>query len=89
MESLWLCLSEPGVDPTNNRAERALRYGVIWRKRSLGTQSEKGDRWVERILSLKHTLRMRGLPVYPRLVQIISDFLKSQPTDLAWISNLG
>jgi transposase len=24
------------VEPTNNRAERALRFGVLWRKRSLG-----------------------------------------------------
>jgi len=89
MESLWLCLSEPGVEPTNNRAERALRYGVIWRKRSLGTQSDKGDRWVERILSLKHTCRMHDIPVYPRLVRILSDHLNHQPTDLAWISNLA
>ena len=89
MESLWLFLSEPEVEPTNNRAERALRFGVLWRKRSLGTQSEKGDRWVERILSLKHTCGMHGIPLYPRLVQIISDFLNGQTTDLAWISSLG
>jgi transposase len=53
IESLWTFLDHEGVDPTNNRAERALRFGVLWRKRSLGTQSEKGNRWVERILSLK------------------------------------
>ena len=73
MESLWLFLSEPGVEPTNNRAERALRYGVLWRKRSLGTQSENGDRWAERIMSLRHTCRMHDIPVYPRLVRILSD----------------
>ena len=89
MESLWLCLSEKAVEPTNNQAERALRYPVTWRKRSLGTQSEKGDRWVERILSLKQTCRMHGIATYPRLVQAISDYLKEQPTDLAWIVNLG
>jgi transposase len=57
MESLWVFLSHHGVEPTNNRAERALRFGVQWRKRSLGTASEKGNRWVERILSLKETCR--------------------------------
>jgi len=88
-ESLWLCISEDGVDPTNNRAERALRYGVIWRKRSLGTWSEKGDRWVERILSLKHTCRMHGIPAYSRLVQAVADYLGNQPTDLAWIGTLA
>jgi hypothetical protein len=30
---------------------RVLRFGVLWRKRSLGTASTKGNHWVERILS--------------------------------------
>jgi hypothetical protein len=34
------------VEATNNRAERALRFGVLWRERSGGTASEKGNRWV-------------------------------------------
>ena len=34
MDSLWVFLEENGVEPTNNRAERALRFGVLWRKRS-------------------------------------------------------
>ena len=55
MDSLWVFLVQHGVEPTNNRAERALRFGVQWRKRSLGTASTKGNRWVERILSLKET----------------------------------
>ncbi len=58
MDSLWVFLAHHGVEPTNNRAERALRCGVLWRKRSLGTASDKGNRWVERILSLKETCRL-------------------------------
>jgi len=53
MDALWAFLTHHGVEPTNNRAERALRCGVLWRKRSLGTASDKGNRWVERMLSLK------------------------------------
>jgi transposase len=34
MDSLWVFLSHHGVEPTNNRSERALRFGVLWRKRS-------------------------------------------------------
>ena len=89
MESLWLCVSEEGVEPTNNRAERVLRYPVTWRNRSRGTWSEKGDRWVERILSVKQTCRMHDLPTYPRLVQAISDHLNGQPTDVTWIAELA
>jgi len=51
LECLWTFLSEQGVSPTNNHAERALRFAVIWRKRSFGTQSEKGDVLVEAISS--------------------------------------
>jgi len=56
-ESLWLFLDVQGVEATNNIAERAHRFGVLWRKRSQGTRSEKGNRWVERVLSVRHTCR--------------------------------
>lgn len=83
--TLWLFLEEKGVEPTNNRAERALRAGVLWRKRSKGTQSDKGDRWVERILSLKETCRMRGISTFPLLVDAIDSFFKERQPDLSWI----
>lgn len=38
-DQLFLFLDQAGVEPTNNRAERALRHFVIWRKLSFGTQS--------------------------------------------------
>lgn len=34
MNSLWLFLEKNGVSPTNNHAERMLRFAVCWRKRS-------------------------------------------------------
>ncbi|MCG8638230.1 MAG: transposase [Desulfobacterales bacterium] len=45
IESLWVFLDIVEVEPTNNIAERVLRYGVLWRKRSKGTQSLKGNKW--------------------------------------------
>lgn len=85
MDSLWVFLDEHGVDPTNNRAERALRFGVLWRKRSLGSQSDKGLRWVERILSIKETCRIRGKTPFGVLVDLITAYFKEQKPDLAWI----
>jgi len=85
MDSLWTFLEEDGVEPTNNRAERALRFGVIWRKRSYGTQSDKGNRWVERILSLKETCRIRSQSSFPILTNLIECYFKEQKPDLAWI----
>ncbi len=40
-EALWTFLDHPGIEPTNNAAERALRQSVIQRKISLGVQSEQ------------------------------------------------
>ena len=85
MDSLWVFLSHHGVEPTNNRSERALRFGVQWRKRSLGTASDKGNRWVERILSLKETCRLRAVSTYEVLVDAVSSFFRGQQPDLAWL----
>jgi transposase len=85
MDSLWVFLEENGIEPTNNRAERALRFGVLWRKRSKGTQSNKGDRWVERILSVKQTCRMRSIPLFPVLVNTIDAYFKKLPPDFRWL----
>jgi transposase len=85
MDSLWTFLDEHGVEPTNNRAERALRFGVLWRKRSLGSQSDKGLRWVERILSLKETCRIKAKAPFSVLVEMVGAYFKEQKPDLAWI----
>ena len=85
MDSLWVFLAQQGVEPTNNRAERALRFGVLWRKRSQGTASEKGNRWVERILSLKETCRLQTQSTSAVLVDAVTNLFMGQPPDLAWL----
>ncbi len=62
-KSLWTFVRTEGVEPTNNTAERGLRRAVLWRKKSFGTQSEAGSRFVERILSAVQTLRQQGRDV--------------------------
>ena len=54
-DRLWTFLDVHGVEPTNNASERALRPAVIWRKLSFGTQSAKGSRFVETILTIVET----------------------------------
>lgn len=86
MDSLWVFLAQHSVEPTNNRAERALRFGVLWRKRSLGTASTKGNRWVERILSLRETCRLRARSTYTVLVDAVTSFFRGQPPELSWLA---
>ena len=57
--ALFAFVDHDGVEPTNNAAERALRRGVLWRKRSFGSQSERGLRFTERILTVVTTLRQQ------------------------------
>jgi transposase len=85
MASLWTFVVEKGVEPTNNRAERALRFAVLWRRMMQGTHNEKGDRWVERILSLRETCRLRGKPTFPVLVDAVTCSFNGQKPDVSWI----
>jgi transposase len=85
MASLWVFLREHGVEPTNNRAERALRFAVMWRKCSSGTESDKGNRWVERTLSLRQTCRQLGQAIFGVLVDAVTSFFQGRQPDLAWL----
>lgn len=57
--ALWTFAVVPGVEPTNNRAEQAIRPAVLWRKGSFGTQSDDGAHFVERMLSVAATCKQQ------------------------------
>jgi transposase len=85
MDTLFVFLVEEGVEPTNNFGERILRFGVLWRKRSQGTKSDKGNRWVERILSLRQTCRIQKKSTFNVLVDAFDSYFKELDPELAWI----
>jgi transposase len=76
MACLWTFLHESGVDSTNNLAERLLRFGVLWRKRSQGSKTEKGLRFVERILTVKQTTTIQKKSSSTLLVEAIGALFK-------------
>jgi len=61
--ALWTFLYKKGVEPTNNHGERMARSGVLWRKIAFGCHSERGCRFVERILTVVQTCRLQKRPV--------------------------
>jgi transposase len=67
---LWTFVRVEGVEPTNNAAERALRRAVLWRRKSFGTQSESGSRFVGRVLTAVATLRQQGRDVLEYLARV-------------------
>lgn len=85
LEILWGFLYFDGTESSNNRAERDLRMGLLWRKRSLGTQSEKGNCWVESILSLVETCRINGLRTFDVLNNAIRCHFENSRPCTSWI----
>lgn len=57
---IWTFTRHEGCPTTNNLAERRIRPAVLWRKGSFGTQSDRGSRFLERILTVVQTLRIQG-----------------------------
>jgi transposase len=70
-EALWTFVRVKGVEPTNNHIERMLRLAVLWRKKSFGSQSDWGCRFVERLLTVVQTRRLRGQPVMDYLYEAL------------------
>jgi len=77
--ALWTFVTTPGVEPTNNAAERALRRAVVWRRRSFGTQSMDGSRFAERLLTVVTTLRQQNGAVLDYLTAACTAVLQGQP----------
>ena len=71
-EALWTFVDVDGVEPTNNHAERELRAFVLWRKRSFGAQSERGNQFAERLMTIAHTARKQGRDMLAFLVACAS-----------------
>jgi transposase len=78
-EGLWTFAAVKGIEPTNNAAERALRFAVIWRRISGGTDSQRGSRFVERTLSVVATCRQQGRNVLEYLTSCFEADHQGQP----------
>ncbi len=77
---LWTFLDVEGVEPTNNVSERALRPAVIWRKLSFGTQSARGSRFVETILTVVETCHRQSRNSFQYLTAAMHAHFAGQPT---------
>jgi transposase len=63
-DALWTFVDVEGVQPTNNHAEQQVRHAVLIRKISGGTQSERGSRFIERMLTVVASLRKQQRNVH-------------------------
>lgn len=77
--AMWRFAQVEGLDPTNNLAERMLRLAVIWRKKSFGSDSRAGCRFVERMLSVTMTVKLRGGNVLDYLAAALAAHREGRP----------
>lgn len=78
--ALWhFAYSNGTIEPTNNLAERDLRQFVIWRKISFGAQSNRGSRFMERMISIRSTCAKQGVDFSEFLVDATKSFLCGTP----------
>lgn len=73
-DNLWAFTKVDGMEPTNNTAERDMRKIVIWRKKSFGTRSLRGEKFVERITSIAETLKRQKKNILSFLEAAIASF---------------
>ncbi|MCB9176096.1 MAG: transposase [Caldilineae bacterium] len=82
-ERMWTFVDIDAMDPTNNLAERSVRRGVLWRKKSFGTDSEAGSRFVAHILTVVTTMNLQRRPIFAFLVQALEVAIReSEPPSL-------
>jgi transposase len=80
--ALWTFAAHKGVQPTNNHAERALRHAVIYRKLSLGSQSQSGELRISRLLSAHTTCRLQHRSLFAYLSELFAAQARGDPVPL-------
>lgn len=79
-EAFFTFVTTPGVEPTNNLAEQAIRFVVIDRHITQGTRSETGRRWSERIWTVIATCAGQARSVYGYLQETIANWFAGIPS---------
>ena len=79
-EAFFTFVTTPGADPTNNRAEQAIRFVVIDRHITQGTRGEAGRRWCERIWTVIATCADRGVSAHDYLNECVKNWFAGLPS---------
>ncbi len=56
-QALWHFVDLDDLERTNNFSERSLSLAVIWCKLCFGSNSKRGERFIERILTASQMLK--------------------------------
>ena len=77
--SYFTFLTTPGVAPTNNATEQAIRFAVIDRRITQGTRGDVGQRWCERIWTLLANCAQQGRSAFAFLLDSVNAHFHQLP----------
>ena len=72
-------ITTPGIEPTNNLAEQAVRFVVIDRHITQGTRSIKGRKSNERLWTVVGTCTLQGRSAFAFILKALSAYFRNQP----------
>ena len=72
-------ITTPGIDPTNNVAEQAIRFVVIDRHVTQGTRSVKGRQSNERLWTVIATCSLQGRSAFNFILESVKAYFQDQP----------
>ena len=78
-ESYFTFITTPQIDPTNNCAEQAIRFVVIYRRVSQGTRSENGRLACERFFTVIATCARQGKSAFEFIRESVECYCKEIP----------
>jgi transposase len=73
-------ITTPGIGPTNNLAEQAIRFVVMDRHVTQGSRGETGQHWLERIWTVIATCTQQGRSVFSFLCESVGAFFRGSPS---------
>ena len=78
-EAYFRFVTTPGIGPTNNLAEQALRFVVIDRRLTQGTRSVRGRNWCQRVWTAAATCLQQGRSLFEYLCSAIEASFAARP----------
>ena len=73
-------ITTPGIDPTNNLAEQAIRFVVIDRHVTQGTRSIKGRKSNERLWTVIATCALQGRSAFNFILESVKAYFHNRPS---------
>jgi transposase len=79
LDSFFTFITTPGIEPTNNLAEQAIRFVAIHRRMTQGTRGRSGQMWCERIWTAIATCTQQGHSVFDFIAEAVLAYFGGEP----------